>query len=204
MAASSADATVSDVTPAPTPFFVNRFQPLEGLTHDEETTKPHSEFHAQGVYKPPHMRTLSESTASITEPDSVIGSSATVRPAHGSSSDREGKGKSRPQTPHAGSGSAFATFGFGEVKKKIQEELLSVRKATEEMEMIEKQFLEEEARFEHHVQVLRGGGLTDEEIRELMGWDPASFLSKPPAVQQPDVNVGICLHLLLSAKETYS
>lgn len=204
MIASSTKATAPDVPFAPTPLSASQLQPLEGLQHDEEGVNPHSKFQAHGVYRPPHMRTPSESTASVIGSDHVAHDTVTVHSAHGSSLDREGEGTSRPPTPRTGFAPGFASFGYGEVKKKIHEELLSVRKAVEEMETIEKEFLEEEARFERHIQVLRSRGLTDEEIRAIVDWDPAIFLSRPPTVEPLDVNVGICLNSFVSGGGTYS
>ena len=193
MAASSGNPTISDVPSVPDPLVANRSDPLEGLPYDGGTAKSHHRFQAHGVYKPPHMRILSESTASATELDPMVDSTATVRSSHGPSLDHEWKGASRPRTPHTGSAPAVATFGFDEMRKKIHEELLNVRKAAEEMEMIRKGFLEDEARFKHHVRVLRDAGLTDEEIRVFMDRAPPRFPSRPPTVQPLDVNVGICL-----------
>lgn len=193
MVVSSTNAIIYNAPPVPIPLFTNRFQPLEGLSHDEQDAEPDSTFHAQGVYKPPHMR---ESVASITGSDPTVSSTPTVCPAHGSSLDHEGKGSRTPHTPTSAPGSAV--FGFGEVKKKIHEELLIVRKAMEEMEIIEKEFLEEEARFVQELQALRSTGLTDEEIRDLMGSTPINFPPRPPSVKPLDVNVGICLDALAS------
>ena len=201
MAASSGNATTSDVPSVPDPLFANRFDPLEGLPYDEGTVKSHPKFQAHGVYKPPHMRTLSESTASATELDPMADSTDTVRQAHGLSFDREGKGTSRPQTPHTGSAPAVATFGFDEMKKKLHEELLIVRKVAEEIEMMEKDFLEDEARFKHHIRVMKNGGLTDEEIRMIMAGDIPRFPSRPQTVQPLDVNVGVCLYTLVPGGE---
>ena len=204
MTVSSTNAKVSDVPPVPTPLPVDRSQPTEELLSDEDDAKPHSKFQAQGVYKPPHMRTPSEPMASIAGSDPVVSDTVTVCPAHGSSLDHEGNGTSRPHTPHTSFAPGLAAFGFGEVKKIIHEELLNVRKAMEEMETIEKEFLKEEARFERHIQVLKGGGLTDEEIRAIVDWDPAVFPSRPPTVQSLDVNVGICLNSLESGGDSLS
>ena len=191
MDVSSINATASDVPTAPVLPSSNQFDPLEGPPCDEEATKSHPRFQAQGVYKPPHMRTPTEPTASVTEIDPTASGTATVHPEHGPSIDRDGKGASRPSTPNASSEPGLAAFGFDEMKKKIHEELLIVRKAAEEMEMIEKEFLEEEARFGQNVQALRSGGLTDEQIRIIMDWHPPKLPSRPPTVQPLDVNVGI-------------
>ena len=201
MAVFPANATAPGVLFASTPLFTNRFQPLEELPHSEETTNPPSKFQAQGVYKPPHMRTPSESVASVIESDAMANSTHAVHPAHGPSLDHEKKGTSCPHTPHSNSAPGSAVFGFGEVKKKIHEELSNVRKAMEDMEVLEKEFLKEEARFEHEVQVLRSAGLTDEEIRGIIGWTPENFPSRPPSAKPIDVNVGICLHALASGRE---
>jgi len=192
MTVPSASVTVSDAPSAPDPL-ANRFDPLEELQYDGEAANSHPKFQAQGVYKPPHMRAPSESTTPANELDPMAGSTAAIRPAHGPSLDREGKGTPRPRTPHTCSAPAVATFGFDEMKKKIHKELMYVRKAAEEMEMIENEFLEEEARFKRHVQVLRSGGFVDKEIRPR-------FPSRPPTVQPLDVNVGICLYTLVSGR----
>jgi len=193
----------SGVPPIPDPLFANRFDPLEGLPHDEGTAKSHPKFQAQGVYKPPHMRTLAESTVSATDLDPTGEGTETVRPAHGPSLDYEGKRTFRPRTPHAGSVPAVAAFGFDEVKKQIHEELLTLRKAAEEVEMMEKGLLEDEARFKQQIRVLKNGGLTDEEIRMIMDGYTSRFPSRPPTVQPLDVNVGICLYILLLGGGTY-
>jgi len=122
----------------------------------------------------------------------MASSKPTVCPAHGSSLDREGKGTSHPRMPQTTSSApGSAMFGFGEARKKIHEELLNVRKAMEEMEIIEKEFLEEEARFEQEMQALRSAGLTDKEIREMMDWTPANFPPRPPSAKPLDANVGV-------------
>ena len=190
--------TTSDVSSTPAPPFVNRFQPLEGLENEEETTKPHSKFQAQGVYKPPHMRIPSESAAPSTGSDPTASTMPGVRPAHGLSLDHEKGGASRPHTPHVSSAPGSAMFGFDELKKRIHEEVLTVRKAVEEMEMAEKEFLEDEARFEQNVQVLRHEGFTSEEIQEIAGWNSASLPSTPSSIEPLDVKVGVLFRVLVS------
>jgi len=194
MTAPTGNVTTSDIPSIPNPLFANRFSPLEVLPYDEGTAKSHPKFQAQGVYKPPHMRTLSESTASATELDSMVDSTATVRPSHGPSLEHEGKGTFRPRTPHTGSAPTVAMFGFDEMKK-IHEELLNVRKVAEEVEMMEKEC------FKHHIRVLRDGGYTNEEIRMIMDGDPLRFPSRPPTVQPLDVNVGICLYTRIRRRD---
>jgi len=197
MTVSSTSAAPPDDPSAPTALFSDRSQPLEGLPHDRETTKSYYKSHAQGVYRPPHMRAPSESVAPITGSNPMASGTSAVHPEHGSSLDRKGKGVFRSRTPHNGSVSASDTFGFGEIKKRIHDELLNVRRTMEDMETLEKEFLMEEAHFEQRMQVLRSAGLTDEEIREIVDWNPADFLSGPPTVKPLDVNVGICLHILV-------
>ena len=197
MVVSSINANVSS---APTPPFSNRLLPLEWLPHEEETTKPHPKFQAKGIYRPPHMRT-SESVASTTGSDPMTSSTSDARPTHGSSLDREKKGTSRPHTPHVSSVPGSTVLEFGEMKKKIHEELLNVRKVMEEMETIEKKFLEEEARFEQELQVVRSASLTDEELREMMGWSPANSQSISPSVKPLDANVSICFRVLVSRRD---
>ena len=196
MTVSSTDATASDVLLAPIPVSANRFELLEEPPHDDEAAKLQSKFQAQGVYKPPHMRTPSESTTSIAESDPMAGDTATVRPPHGSGLDHE-KGPSRPPTSLTSSTPVSPTFGFGAMKKLVHEELLNVRKAVEEMETMEKELLEEEARFKRHIQVMRSGGLTDEQIQAIVDLNPARLPSRPPTVQPLDINVGICLYALV-------
>lgn len=199
MVASSITAAASG---ASTPLFVNRFQVLEGLPDDGDVAKPDSKFQAQGVYKPPHMRNPSESVESTVGSDPMANGTS-VCPAHGPNLDRERKRISRPHTPHVDSTSGSGTFGVGELKKKMYEELLNVRKAMKEMETIEKEFLEEEARFEQEVQALRRAGLTDEEIQEVVGLDSESFPPRLPSTKPLDVNVGICFHVLVSGRGTH-
>ena len=188
--------TASNVSPAPP--FSNRFQPLEGLAHEEETTKPHSEFQAQGVYKPPHMRIPSESAASSTGSDPTASTAPGVRPTHGSSLDHQKGGASHPHTPHVSSAPGSAVFEFDEVKKRIEEEVLAARKAMTELEMVDKELLEEKARFEQHVQVLRDAGYTSEEIRKIAGWSSANSPSRPPSTEPFDVKVSIRFRVLVS------
>jgi len=196
-------STNANVPSAPPPFS-NRFQVLQWLQNDEETTKPHSEFKAKGKYVPPQMRKPqmripSESAASTTGLDPMTSSTSDARPTHGSSLDREKKGTSRPHIPHVSSVPGSTVLEFGEMKK-IHEELLNVRKEMEEVETIEKELLEE-ARFEQESQVVRNAGLTDEEIREMMGWSPANSQSMPPSVKPLDVNVSICFRDLVSGRD---
>jgi hypothetical protein len=180
------------------PSFANRFWLLEGLAHDEETTKPLSKFQAQGVYKPPHMRAPSESVASATGSNPMASSTSGVHPAHGSGPVPEKKGTSCPHTPHVSSTPESSVLGFGETK--IHEELLNV--ATEEMETIGKDSLGE-GRFEQELQVLRNVGLVDEEMREMemMGWSPANLPSGLPSAKSLDVNVSVYFHV--SGRGTY-
>lgn len=199
----STNATAFDAPSAPALSLSNRFQPLEELSHNEEATDSYSKFQAQGVYKPPHMRIPSESVASITGPDPTANSTSGVRTVHGPSSDHKKKGASRPNTPHIGSTSGSAVFGFDEIKKKIHEEVLMVRKAAKEMETIEKDFLEEGARFEQDLKVLKSAGLTDQEIRKLIGWNPTNLPSKPLSLEPLDVNVSICFNIAMSGRRTY-
>jgi len=182
-----------------TPLFANRFQLLEEYPHDDDDdddSKPHLKFQALGVYKPPHMRTI-ESVASTVESDSTANGTSVV---HGQNLDREQKGASRPHTPHVDPTPKSATFGVSELKRKIHEEVLNVRKAAEEMETIEKEFLEEAARFEKDVQVLRRAGLADEEIRELVGLNPEKFPPSLTSLKPSDANVGICFRVLVSGR----
>lgn len=172
--------------------FANRFQPLEGLEHEEETTKPHSEFQAQGVYKPPHMRIPSEPAASSTKSD------PTASTTPGLSLDHEKGGASRPHTPHVGPAPGSAVFGFGEIEKRIDEEVLALRKAVEKKEIVEKELLEQKALFEQNLQVLRNAGLIGGEIREIVGWSRANLPSRPPSTKLLDVKVGIRFRVLVS------
>ena len=176
-----------DILHAHIPPSTNRFQPLDGLLHDEEPAK--SKFHAQGVYKPPHIRTPSECTASTMETDPVANYTSVIGPGHGPSLDHEGKTISRPRSQHTNSVPATAVFGFEEVKKKIHEEITTVRTAIGELEMMEKEFLEEGARFEREVQALRNAGFADEDIREIISWP--QFPSRPPSTKPLDVDVSV-------------
>lgn len=196
----SANATASNVSSVPIPLFANRFQPLEGLQSDEEAIRLHVRFQAEGVYKPPHMRTPSEPVASTAGSDPMVGGTAVVRPTHGTSFDREGRGTSRPHTPHTGLAPEPVAFGFDEMKKMIQEEIMNVRKAEEKMEMIVKELLKEEAHIEQYTQVLRSAGFTDEERRTIVNGNHPGFMPGQPTAQSPNPKVGICYMRLCGEK----
>ena len=184
--------TTPNVSSTAAPPFANRFQPLEGLAHEEETTEPHSKFQAQGVYKPPHMRIPFEPAASS------IGSDPTASTTPGLSLDHEEGGASRPRTPHVSPAPGSAVSGSGEIERMMDEEVLNLCKAVEEKEIVEKELLEQKARFEQNLQVLRNAGLTGEEIRKITGWSSANLPSRPPSTKPLDVKVGIRFRVLVS------
>ena len=186
MGASSTNSAAPDTSSAPTLTLSNRFQPLDGLAQDEEPTKPNSKFHAQGVYKPPHMRTPSESMTSITGSDLTADSAFTVRPRHGSNLESEDNTARTPSTDSA----AAPVFGFGEMKKKIHDQVVAARKAADDLEMAEKEFLLEEDRYEYGIRMLRSMGYSENEIRKAIGW-PITPPSRPQSVKPLDADVGI-------------
>ena len=191
MGASSTNTTPSSVPSAPLIPFANRFQLLDELMREEETTQPNPRFRAQGVYKPPHMRTPFESVTSVNGSNELTNSTSTVRPGHGTSLCCEWKVASHPRTPRTNPTppSASTASSFEEVKKKIQNEVLTLRETMKELKAMEDVFLEEETRLDHEFQAMKITGST-EEIGEVV----ASLVgrpSRPSPIKLSDIDVGI-------------
>jgi hypothetical protein len=200
MSVSCTNAAASDVSSTPALLLSNRFQPLDNLPQDEEATTPNSKFHAQGVYKPPHMRTPSEPMASITGLELTADGVFTARQRHGSNLESEENVPFRSRTSSTSSATA-PVFGFGEMKKMIRDQVVAAHKAAAELEMAEKEFLKEEDRYEYGIRMLRRAGYAEDEIRTAVGW-PITSPSRPQSVKPVDADVRIIPGVFVSESDS--